>query len=136
MERLPDPFCGKCKLVPSDLVHLLWRCPKLHGYWSEVLAKLNGVFQTNVPLDPICCLLDVLEEVVPEEMTRVAFSRALFQARKTILLGCKSATPPSVKSWMQHMGNTLLERYLCQHRGGLTNLTDSGPLAQYAWTKS
>lgn len=44
MGILLDPLCGKCKIVPSDLIHLLWRCPKLHRYWKGVLATLNSVF--------------------------------------------------------------------------------------------
>lgn len=45
------------------------------SYWGEVLSTLR-VFQMDVPLDPIFCLLGVLEEVIPEEMTKTAFSRA------------------------------------------------------------
>lgn len=51
-------------------------------------------------------------------MTRTATKRALFQARKTILMGWKSATPLTVKSWIEHTGDTLIqERYIYQHRG-------------------
>lgn len=47
----------------------------------------------------------------------MAFARALFQARKIILMKWKSVTPPSVKSWIQHMGNTLtMEKYIYQHK--------------------
>lgn len=38
--------------------------------------------------------------VIWEEMTRIAFSRALFQARKVILLGWKSTSSPSFKTWV------------------------------------
>ena len=118
MGRAPDPLCGRCRAAQGDLVHLLWRCPKLHRYWSEVLATLNSVFQTSVPLDPLCCLLGVLEGSIAEETTRVAFARALFQARKLILIHWKSREPPSVKVWVQHVGKTLLmEKYIYQHRG-------------------
>lgn len=80
MGKTPNLMCGKCRAVPGDLIHHLWRCPKLHRYWTEVLATLNQVFQTNVPLDPLGCLLGVLEGAILEEVTRMAFARALFQA--------------------------------------------------------
>lgn len=64
------------------------------------------------------CILGVLEEEIPEESVRVAFSRALFQARKLILIGWKSTRPPTSCSWVEHMGQTLIrEKYICQHRG-------------------
>lgn len=120
MGRLPDSLCGKCRIMAGDLVLLLWQCPKLHHYWNKLLSPLNGIFQVSVPLNPINCLLRIFEEIIPEEMKRVAFSRALFQARKVILLEWKSATSPSFKTWVTHMGGSLiLERYIYQHRGRL-----------------
>ena len=118
MGRASDPLCGRCRAAQGDLIHLLWRCPKLHRYWMEVPATLNSVFQTNVSLDPLCCLLGALEGVIEVEATRVAFARALFQARKLILIHWKSREHPSVRTWVQHVGKTLLmEKYIYQHRG-------------------
>lgn len=118
MGKLQDPLCNRCRNVPGDLIHLLWRCPKLHRYWNGVMTLLNRVFQTNVPLDPLGCLLGILEEVILENISRMAFARALFQARKTKLLQWKSATPPLVKTWIQQMGTTLvMDKYIYQHRG-------------------
>lgn len=118
MGRLADPLCDRCRWAPGDLIHLLWRFPKLHHYWSGVLSTLNLVFQMTVPLNPICCALGVLEEVIPEEMVRMAFFWVLFQARKVILMGWKSSLPPTITSCITHMGNTLImERYIYQHRG-------------------
>lgn len=100
MGRLQNPLCSRCRRTVGDLIYNLWRCPKVHHYWSLVLSTLNSVFQVNVPLNPIHCLLETLEEVIPNEATTVAFSRALFQARKVILLVWKSLTPLSVKTWV------------------------------------
>lgn len=51
MGLLTDPICGRCKRDRGDLIHLIWRCPKLHRYWTNVLEILNGVFQSTIPLD-------------------------------------------------------------------------------------
>lgn len=37
MGKLPDSMCGKCRIVPDDLIHLLWCCPKFHRYWESLL---------------------------------------------------------------------------------------------------
>lgn len=32
-----DPLCDRYPRDHGDLIYLLWRCPKLHLYWSGVL---------------------------------------------------------------------------------------------------
>lgn len=43
--------CTRCARDHGDLIHLLWRCPKLHLYWRGVLTTINKVFLVNVPQD-------------------------------------------------------------------------------------
>ncbi|XP_040184732.1 uncharacterized protein LOC120917483 [Rana temporaria] len=99
-----DDVCTRCKRVHGDLIHLLWRCPKLHKYWSEVMSTVNSVFGVSMPVDPRVCLLGVLEEHVEEVYTREAVQRALFQARKLIMIHWKSETPPTLREWIDRMG--------------------------------
>lgn len=61
---LTDTLCCRCKHDRGDLIHLLWRCPKLHRYWTAVLDTLNRVFQTQEPLEPKCCLLGNLSDII------------------------------------------------------------------------
>lgn len=70
----------------------------------EVLGTLTMVYQTRVPLEPKCGLLDILSDTIPEEPTQMAFNRALFQAQKTILLLWKSSNLPSHQLWVTYMG--------------------------------
>lgn len=83
MDRLTDPLCGRCRQHNGDLIHLLLRCPKLHRYWSVFIGTLNLVFSSNVPLDVIGCILGVLEEVIPEELVRIAFFQDVISGHKT-----------------------------------------------------
>lgn len=118
MGILADPMCYRCKRDKGGLIHLLWRCPKGHRYWTAVLGTHNRVFQCSVPLDPKYCLLGILSDFIPEEPTRVAINRTLFQAYKILLLIWKSPDPPSYQMWVTNMGHTLIfEKYLYQHRG-------------------
>lgn len=54
MGKLPDSLCGKCKIVPSDLIHLLWHCPKLHRYWRGSWPSLTRY------LKPVFLLIHVV----------------------------------------------------------------------------
>lgn len=81
------------KEIWEDLIHLLQRCTKLHHYWTEVMGTLNMVFQTKLTLDPKYGLLSILNNIILEESTRVAFTHALFQARRVFLLQWKKTAP-------------------------------------------
>lgn len=36
-----DPSYTRCIRDHGDLIHLLWRCPKLHIYWKQVMGIIN-----------------------------------------------------------------------------------------------
>ena len=80
-----EDTCTRCKRDHGDLINLLWRCPKLHKYWAEVVSTVNSVFRVSIPVDPRVCLLGALEEYVIEVYIREAVHRVLFQARKLIM---------------------------------------------------
>lgn len=44
MGLLSAPTCTSSKRDQRDLIHLLWRCPKLLSYRREVVDILNRVF--------------------------------------------------------------------------------------------
>lgn len=54
--------CPRCKGSPANLIHMLWRWPKLHRYWHEVVAMINNVFGAGVSPKPGGCLLGILDE--------------------------------------------------------------------------
>lgn len=41
----PDSICSKCGRDHGDLVHMLWRCPKLYRYWNTIVTTINGVMR-------------------------------------------------------------------------------------------
>lgn len=53
----PDASRPRCVSVTGDLIHMLWRCPKLYRYCKEVIYKINFVFGTDLRLDPMTCIL-------------------------------------------------------------------------------
>lgn len=113
-----NPICSRCNREHSDLIHLLWRCPKLHRYWSKVLDTLNRMFQANIGQNPKSCLLGIVDGLQVEEVTKQAIARALFQARKQILRLWNAVEPPSWKEYLETMGDMIrLEKNTYQHRG-------------------
>ena len=114
----PDSNCTRCTRDHGDLIHLLWRCPKLHLFWSGVVTLLNRVYLTNIPVDPKPCLLGIIDDMSLDDNSRQAILRALFQARRLILRHWKAVDPPTLKEWITQMGDTIrMERYVYQHRG-------------------
>lgn len=113
-----DPTCTRCRREHGDLIHLLWRCPKLHLYWKAVLDTINMVFQVQIPLDPKPCLLGIIDDLLTGDILKQAVNRTLFQARMLILRHWKSEDPPTKQEWITQMGNTIrLEKIIFQHRG-------------------
>ncbi|CAI9536469.1 unnamed protein product, partial [Staurois parvus] len=39
--RRDSPDCPRCRVQQGDFTHMLWHCPKLHRYWSEVLLFIS-----------------------------------------------------------------------------------------------
>lgn len=38
-----SPLCPRCLVSNGSLIHMLWRCPKLHRYWEKVFMTLNTI---------------------------------------------------------------------------------------------
>lgn len=110
--------CPRCLSDHGDLIQLLWRCPKLHRYWTGVVSTLNSAFQVTVQMDTKPFLLGIVDDIPTGDDQKQAIARALFQARKLILRHWKAVVPPALREWLAQMGDTLrLEKYIYQHRG-------------------
>lgn len=66
-QRRDTPVSPKCDGGPSNLIHMLWRFPKLHRYWKRVLAILKKFFQVNLAEDPCICFLSIVDEKTAEK---------------------------------------------------------------------
>lgn len=118
----PDPICARCNRDVGDLIHFLWRWPKLHCYWNAVVTTLNIAFQVSFPLDPRQCILSILDVMIPDVYVREAATRTLFQARRLILLQCISSLSPTSQLWLEQIGSMLrIEKMTYQHRGSFYN---------------
>lgn len=107
--------CHRCKGRPANLIHMLWRFPKLHHYWHEVVSMIINVFRTGLPPGPGRCLLGILDESgIPSDYT-VSITRSLLQACKLIAQKWISPFPPTVAEWKTQVRETLIkETYTTQ----------------------
>lgn len=102
-----SPLCPKCHAHSGDLLHLLWRCPKLRRYWEQVVQCINKVFKICLSLDPRQCILNDLETVVPDKQHIIAVTRCLFIAQKLIAQRWMASSSPEMNLWVTEVNRVL-----------------------------
>lgn len=112
--------CPRCRRT-GDLIHMVWRCPKLVRYWSEILKKINITFKTNLELDSKTCVLGHVGDGLRDRSTAVAVARCLFQARKLIAQLWQSKTPPTSEDWIGIVNSTVWSERTFYTRAGNYN---------------
>lgn len=76
--------CPWCEQSQADLLHMLWKCPKLSRYWQEVVSTIKGAYNIQIEMESKTCLLGYLkEELYPRKMS-IPIGRLLFIARRLI----------------------------------------------------
>lgn len=72
---------------------MMWRCPKLVRYWSEILKIISLMFRVKLELEPKTCILGYIDGGLGYRSTAIAIARCLYQARKLIAQSWQSKTP-------------------------------------------
>lgn len=113
-----SPMCNRCCVHPASLLHMMWNCPKLVRYWSDVLSLINMTFSVNIDMDPMTCILGYVEDVMVDAHEKLAIARILFMARKVIAYHWLDSAPPTRQELVNKVNwLLLLERgvYLKRH---------------------
>ena len=87
-----DAGCPRCHDT-GDLIHMIWRCPKLFRYWKGILDTINKIYKTKLEMNPRLCILGLGEEISRMTSTSKAVLRCLFQARKLIAQRWQAGNP-------------------------------------------
>lgn len=114
--ELRIPLCPKCEHDHGDLIHMIWRCPKLVSYWTEVLDTISQVYMFRIPRTPLVCLLGALgkESLTPQAHT--AILRLLYTARKLIAQYWIVSRVPTRRQWVERVNDMVIhEKLTCQH---------------------
>lgn len=88
-------------------MHMLWKCPKLFRYWSEIVETLNKVFSLELKMEPKLCILGVGEDMTTGTCKSTIVQRCLFQARKLIAQRWQARTPPQIDEWCKTVTKTM-----------------------------
>lgn len=117
-----DPNCIRCHQAPATLGHMFWTCSKLHTFWSEIFKTFSYIcIKKRIEPDPVISVFGVTpsnSRLSKHHSDFIAFSTLL--ARRLILFGWKSATPPSHSRWVcEVMAFLKLEKIRCTIQGSV-----------------
>lgn len=88
--------CGMCNQAPGTFYHLLWDCPRVQGFWTQIVQFLHDTMGSPITLNPKPCLLGIYPEPDINIFTKIFLNETLFSARKTIARHWMRPTPPRV----------------------------------------
>lgn len=98
--RRLDDKCPRC-LDTGDLIHMVWRCPKLARYWSGITRIIETRFKIKLKQEARVCILGLMGENMGCNNKKIAIARCLYQARKLIAQSWLSTTPPITEDWLR-----------------------------------
>ena len=114
------PLCPKCCAQEGDLLHMMWKCPKIFRYWNFVLTTISQTYQIPIPQDPVVCLLGALEIPSLSPNGHTAIIRLLYIARTAIARLWISSRVPTDRQWIEDVNRLLIkEKLTYQHRNAL-----------------
>lgn len=99
--------CPKCKGELGTFIHVVWSCPVIQQFWSEVVDVINSVGNLHIQMNPIILLLGVCDNLISNTHKRLFVFYTSFYARKTILIKWKQPDPPTVSQWKALVNSTL-----------------------------
>ena len=130
-----DPTCSaqclKCKASTGTYTHMIWSCPKIAFFWLKVQKEIKKVFDINIHLNPLNCVLGLVSEY--EVRYRYILGIALYAARLSILQKWLDDGPPDIKMWYEKLMSILpIERLSYVLKGTLAEfVNDWSPIARY-----
>lgn len=76
--------CPMCNQDTGTFYHLLWQCPKIQAFWTQVAQFLHDTMGSPLTLHPKPCILGIFPEPDMDTFTKIFLNKTLFSARKVI----------------------------------------------------
>lgn len=76
----------QCNTELGTFIHVVWSCPVIQQFWSQVVDTINSVGHLQIGMNPIILLLGVCDNITASTHKRLFVFYASFYARKSILL--------------------------------------------------
>lgn len=97
---------------------MIWSCPLLQIFWSNVLTFIIGLTTIPIPQTVDVCMLGLVNALAPCRAVCTLLGLLLFYARKSIIPKWKVSSAPTLNMWRSLVNSTIplcRETYL--HRG-------------------
>lgn len=76
--------CLMCNQAVGTFFHLIWHCPKIQQFWSQVIKFLHDTMGSPITLQPKPCLLGIFPDPELNKFTKIFLHESLFSAHKVI----------------------------------------------------
>lgn len=99
--------CPWCQALEALFFHMVWSCPSLQSFWTQVVSDVNSVCGLTLGLDPKVLLLNVFDDSHMTRYIKLFICYTSFYACREILLYWKYPQPPTVTSWHSAVNKVL-----------------------------
>lgn len=104
--KLPSAACAKYSIVDGTFFHMVWECPPIRTFWSEVMAFLSSLTQQPNICNPLRCLLGYIDDDSISHSIKLYMHLVIFYSKKSI--PCDgNHSPPTVSSWTALVNQTI-----------------------------
>lgn len=118
LNRLPSAVCYRCSSADGTFYHIMWECPPIGTFWSEVTTFISSITQIPNVCNPLRCLLGYIDDEFLSKSTQFFLRIVLFIAKKSITMQWKSPTPPTIILWLTFFNQALpLYKLMYEARG-------------------
>lgn len=102
-----DSLCPRCGQDGAHMLHMVWECPNLGGFWREVTDLIHTVYGIRLPLVPTVCVLGLVEDTGDSLLSSLGILRMLFQARKLIAFHWLRPSPPTKREYVARLNHII-----------------------------
>ena len=117
VKLIQTPECWRCQNGEGTLIHMLWSCPKIQDFWSEIHKNITQIIGCDIPFSQRLYILGdpaLLEDLPSHNAEWV--QTALMLGRKLIMSEWKAPSPPPVNLWHNQLGRLAALRSVSQSR--------------------
>ena len=94
----------------GTLIHMLWHCPKVKYFWSQIITLISKLLNTDFNLCPATCLLGYRNIQLNSKQNYKIANLAFIAAKRTIMINWKSRNPNcfAINKWLYEFSDLLL----------------------------
>lgn len=63
--------CHLCHIESGTFFHLIWACPRIQGFWKQVVDFLHDTMGSPLTLDPKHCVLGIFPDQYIDRFTKI-----------------------------------------------------------------